>query len=65
MQLNIFHIIFYYIFLLIYLLNNLFITFLNIDIKSELTKFTNLKLNVKSELTKFGIKYFSYNFYKY
>ena len=65
MQLNIFHIIFYYIFLLLDLLNNLFITFLNIDIKSELTKFTNLKLNVKSELTKFAIKYFSYNFYKY
>ena len=65
MQLNIFHIIFYYIFLLLDLLNHLFITFLNIDIKSELTKFTNLKLNVKSELTKFGIKYFSYNFYKY
>ena len=65
MQLNIFHIIFYYIFLLLDLLNNLFITFLNIDIKSELTKFGIKYFAYNFELTKFGIKYFSYNFYKY
>ena len=65
MQLNIFHIIFYYIFLLLDLLNNLFITFLNVDIKSELTKFGNKYFAYIFKSIKFTNKYFAYNFYKY
>ena len=65
MQLNIFHIIFYYNFLLLDLLNNLFITFLNIDIKSELTKFANKYLPYIFKSIKFTNKYLAYHFYKY
>ena len=65
MQLNIFHIIFYYIFLLLDLLNDLFITFLKLNIKSKLTKFAIKYFAYNFELTKFDIKYFAYNFYKY